>query len=86
VVTLLVSFSGSRVNKTGHVVHTSPNLSFTVDMVPYLRAKTVLQLNRARAKDERLAFRTKIQIARAMLEAIEPLIPDGYSVYLLCDS
>ena len=62
------------------------NISFTVDMVPYLRAKTVRQLNRARTKEEQLTFRTKIQIARAMLEAVKPLIPDGYTVYLLCDS
>jgi hypothetical protein len=62
------------------------NVSFTVDMVPYLRAKTVRQLNRARSKEERLTFHTKIQIAKAMLEAVKSLIPDGYSVYLLCDS
>jgi len=62
------------------------NVSFTVDMVPYLRAKTVRQLNKARTKDERLTFHTKIQIARAMLEAAKPFIPDGYDVYLLCDS
>jgi hypothetical protein len=61
-------------------------VSFTVDMVPYLRAKTVRQLNRVRARDERLTFHTKIQIARAMLEAVKPLIPADYSVYLLCDS
>lgn len=35
------------------------NISFTVDMVPYLRAKTVRQLNRARTKEEQLTFRTK---------------------------
>jgi hypothetical protein len=62
------------------------DVSFTVDMVPYLRAKTVRRLNRARRKGEKLALRTKIQIARAMLEAVAPLLPEGYQVYLLCDS
>lgn len=62
------------------------DVSFTVDIEPYLRAKTVRQLNRARQGDERLTFRTKIEIARAMLEAVQPLIPAGYEVCLLCDS
>lgn len=62
------------------------DVSFTIDMLPYLRAKTVRRLNRARKRDERLTFRTKIQIARDMLEAVAPLIPDGYEVYYLCDS
>lgn len=62
------------------------NVSFTVDIAPYLRAKTVRHLNRSREKDERLTFQTKIEIARAMLEAIKPLIPADYDVYLLCDS
>jgi hypothetical protein len=62
------------------------NVSFTVDIVPYLRAETVRRLNRDRAEDEQLTFRSKIQIARAMLEALVDLIPDGYQVYFLCDS
>jgi hypothetical protein len=62
------------------------NVSFTVDMALYLRAKTVRRLNRARKKGEKLTFRTKIQIAREMLETVAPLIPAGYQVYLLCDS
>jgi hypothetical protein len=43
-------------------------------------------VNKAREKGERLAFRTKIQIAREMLEAVAPFIPAGYQVYLLTDS
>lgn len=62
------------------------NVSFTVDMVPYLRASTVRRLNRARQAEERLTFRSKIQIAREMLEAVAPLIPHDYQVYVLCDS
>ena len=60
--------------------------SFTIDMAPYLRAATVRRLNKVRAKNERLTFRTKIEIARAMLEAVAPFIPDGYQVYMLTDS
>jgi len=62
------------------------NASFTIDMAPYLRASTVRRLNKAREKGERLTFRTKIQIARAMLEAVAALIPVDYQVYLLSDS
>jgi hypothetical protein len=61
-------------------------LSFTIDIVPYLRASTVRRLNRERPRGERLKFRTKIHLARAMLEAVAPLIPAGYQVTVLCDS
>jgi hypothetical protein len=60
--------------------------SFTIDMAPYLRASTVRRLNKAREKEQRLTFRTKIHIAREMLEAVAPFIPDGFQVYLLTDS
>jgi hypothetical protein len=60
--------------------------SFTVDMAPYLRASTIRRLNKDRENGERLPFRTKIQIARAMLEAAAPMIPPDCQVYLLCDS
>jgi hypothetical protein len=33
-------------------------------------------------KEDHLTFRTNIQIARAMLEAVKPLIPDECDVYL----
>ena len=61
-------------------------VSFTVDVVPYLRNKTVRRLNRDRVDHEQLTYRSKIQIAREMLEAIASLIPEGYEVYFLCDS
>jgi hypothetical protein len=61
-------------------------LSFTIDVAPYLRAKTIRRLNRKRSRGECLTFRTKTQIAQAMLEAVLPLIPPGYRVTLLCDS
>nr|NIN97580.1 transposase [Anaerolineae bacterium] len=52
---------------------------------PYLRASTVRRLNKAREKEERLTFHTKIHSAREMLEAVTPFIPEGYQVYLLTD-
>jgi hypothetical protein len=61
-------------------------LSFTIDIAPYLRAKTVRRLNRKRSKSERLTFRSKIQIALEMLEAVAPFIPSDHKVTLLCDS
>ena len=61
-------------------------LSFTIDVAPYLRAKTVRRLNRQRTKEEELSFRTKIEIALYMLETIAPLIPSDYQVTFLCDS
>jgi hypothetical protein len=61
-------------------------LSFSIDVAPYLRAKTIRRLNRKRSKGERLTFRSKIQIALDMLEAVAPLIPPGYKVTLLFDS
>ncbi len=61
-------------------------LSFTIDIVPYLRARTVRRLNRQRTRGERLKFRTKIHLAREMLEAVAPLIPEDYQVTVLHDS
>ncbi len=62
------------------------DISFTVKMRLYLRAKTIRRLNRSREKGEKLKFRTKLEIARQMLEEIAPLIPIGYKVYVLFDS
>jgi len=59
---------------------TISNVSFTVDIVPYLRAKTVRRLNRDRDESEQLTYRSKIQIAHEMLEALAALIPDEYAV------
>ncbi|KAI9129717.1 hypothetical protein [Acaryochloris sp. CCMEE 5410] len=41
----------------------------------YLRAKTVRNLNRGRAKEERLRFQTKYQLVREMLQQLQPLLP-----------
>ncbi len=61
-------------------------LSFTIDIVPYLRARTVRRLNRQRTRGKRLKFRTKIHLAREMLDAVAPLIPEDYQVTVLHDS
>lgn len=80
----------SRVYKNGTVyvlcrLHVGP-FSFTVDLRVYLREKTVRRLNRQRAKDKRLQFRSKYSLAREMLAQLEALIPHGYAVYVLFDS
>lgn len=84
------SFPGTIVYTKGMVYVmlrlTVGTVSFTVKMQLYLRAKTIRRLNRSREKGEKLKFRTKLEIARAMLTAIAPLIPVDYQVYVLFDS
>ena len=61
-------------------------LGFTFDIQLYLREKTVRRLNRKRDRDNRLHFRSKYRIARAMLVEIAKLLPKGRSVYVVFDS
>lgn len=58
----------------------------TVDLRIYLREKTVRRLNRKRAADQRLPFRTKNSLARMILEALRPLLPAGWQVYVQFDT
>jgi hypothetical protein len=58
----------------------------TVDLRLYLRAKTVRQINRHRAAEQRLAFRSKNTLARQIFEALRPLLPKGWPVYVQFDS
>jgi hypothetical protein len=58
----------------------------TVDVRLYLRAKTVRRLNRHRSPGQRLAFRSKNSLARHMLEALRPLLPPNWTVYVQFDS
>jgi len=60
--------------------------AFTFEVRPYLREKTVRRLNRTRAPAERLAFRSKMHLARDILSALAPLLPDEVPVYVLHDS
>ena len=58
----------------------------TIDMHLYLRASTVRRLNQKRDPGQRLTFRSKIDIAHQMLEAVVPFIPTDCRVYVLFDS
>ena len=58
----------------------------TVDLRLYLRAKTVRRINRQRPPERRIPFRSKNRIARSMLEALRPLLPKGWHVYVQFDS
>ena len=58
----------------------------TFDLRLYLRAATVRRLNRRRSPSQRLPFRSKYQLARQILEALRPLLPAGWEVYVQFDS
>jgi len=58
----------------------------TVDLRLYLRAKTVRRINHHRAAEQRIAFRSKNTLARQILEALRPLLPTGWTVYVQFDS
>ena len=61
-------------------------LGFLFDTRLYLRAKKVRHLNRTRTKENRLAYRSKYNLARDMLRELETLLPEGCQVYVLFDS
>jgi len=52
----------------------------------YLREKTVRRLNRRRALERRLQFKSKLTLAIEMLSEIAPLLPDSPSVFVMNDS
>ena len=58
----------------------------TVDLRLYLRAKTVRRINRHRPPERRIPFRSKNSLARIILEALRPLLPKGWIVYVQFDS
>jgi Transposase DDE domain len=60
--------------------------SYAYDWRLYLREKTVRQLNRHRAPEQRLRFRKKTSLARDMLDGLQQLLPAGFQVYVLFDS
>src|SRR5215471_18704407 len=62
------------------------DLTATLELCLYLRAKTVRRLNRRRSPEQRLAFRSKNSLARAILESLRPLLPAGWAVYVQFDS
>jgi hypothetical protein len=59
---------------------------FLFDTRLYLREKKIRHLNRARTKANRLAYRSKYNLAREMLLELEALLPQGSQVYVLFDS
>jgi hypothetical protein len=58
----------------------------TVDLRLYLRAKTVRRLNRQRPAGQDLPFRSKNSLAKSMLEALRPLLPAGWTIFVQFDS
>jgi hypothetical protein len=62
------------------------DLTATVDLWLYLRDKTVRRLNRHRSPEHRLRFRSKFHLAREILEALKPLLPAGWTIYVQFDS
>ena len=58
----------------------------TVDLRLYLREKTVRRINRHRPAEQRIPFRSKNHVARSILEALRPLLPKGWTVYVQFDS
>src|SRR3954454_17778389 len=62
------------------------DLTATADLRLYLRAKTVRRLNRHRSPEHRVHFRSKFHLAREILEALKPLLPADWTVYVQFDS
>lgn len=58
---------------------------FLFDTPLYLREKKVRQLNRQRAKEKRLSYRSKYNLAREMFLELDALLPTENQVYVLFD-
>ena len=61
-------------------------IGFLFDTRLYQREKKVRQLNRDREAGQRLHYRSKYNLARAMLAELADLLPKGHRVYVLFDS
>jgi hypothetical protein len=62
------------------------NQAYVYDWGLYLRQKTVRRLNRKRVQDQRLSFRSKYRIVRAILADLKRRLPIRFPVYVLFDS
>lgn len=62
------------------------NQAYVYDWALYMREKKVRRLNRNRKKGQRLSFRTKYRIVRAILVDLKKRLPAGFPVYVLFDS
>ncbi len=60
--------------------------AITFDVRMYLREKTVRRINRHHAPDEGIGFLSKMHLARTILQALRPLLPDDIPVYVLHDA
>ena len=62
------------------------NQAYVFDWALYMREKKVRRLNRKRKKEQRLSFRSKYRIVRAILVDLKKRLPAGFPVYVLFDS
>jgi hypothetical protein len=62
------------------------SMTLTLDIRLYLRARTVRIINRGRASEDRIRFRSKNSLAREMLGRIAPLLPPEWAVIVQFDS
>jgi len=60
-------------------------IAVTFALRPYLREKTVRRLNRQRARETRIHFRSKFQVAQEILQALYPLLPTDIPIFVLHD-
>jgi hypothetical protein len=80
-----------KASYTNGVVHVEVRVqigdrAYAYDYRIYMREKTVRRLNRKRAKENRLRFRSKYNLAREILVDLQTRLPKGYQVYVLFDS
>jgi len=61
-------------------------IQFTVNWRLYLREKTVRQINKGRARAERVQYVGKTDLALEMLAELQTLLPADFKVYVLFDS
>jgi DDE superfamily endonuclease len=62
------------------------DVTVTLDVRLYLRARTLRAINRKREPDKRIGFRSKNTIIRQMLQRIAPLLPPDWAVIVQFDS
>lgn len=62
------------------------SVSFTYDIQPYLRERTVRRLNRHRPKGQRVHFISKTRLAQRILRSLLVLLPKDWSIYVHFDA
>lgn len=61
-------------------------IEFTLNWRLYLRKETVRRINRHRPPDQCVRYQSKLDLVRAMLTEIQPLVPPDFTVYIEFDS